>query len=255
MTSPNRKEANTFGPLFRLRRAGRVLGLKSMTLPTKVGRIHIRPRDSDADSFIQVFIRKSYDLSPFPQYQRVVAAYERILGTGGRPVIVDAGANVGAAARWFSLQFPRAAIIAVEPNPHSAEVCRRNLQNLPNAKVLEAAIGSTSGRANVIAREESLASQTERSPDGAVPIMTIAEAVGVVEGEPSLFIAKIDIEGFENDLFAQNTQWVSSAPVLFVEPHDWLFPGQGKCRNLLKALSSTDHELLIVGGDTLAFVL
>lgn len=254
MRVTNREEAKTFGPLFRLRRVGRLLGLQSMQLPTKIGRIYIRPGNSDADAFIQTFIRRPYDLSPFPQYRRVLAAYERILAAGERPVILDGGANVGAASRWFSMQFPEAAIVALEPDHDSAAVCRKNLERAASAKVIEAAIGSVPGYVKVIPNEESLAIRTERSHEGRTPIMTVPEAVRLVEGRPSLFIAKVDIEGFESDLFAQDTEWVSTAPVLFVETHDWLFPGQHTSRNLLKTLSATDHETLIVGGDTLAFV-
>jgi len=254
VTSRHREEANTFGPLFRLRRIGRLLGLQSMVLPTKVGRIYIRPRNSDADAFIQIFIRKPYDLSPFPQYRRVLAEYERILAAGERPVILDAGANVGAASRWFSMQFPKAAIVALEPDRDSVAICRKNLGRVASAKVVEAAIGSVTGYVKIIPNEESLAVRTERSLEGSAPIMTVPEAVRLVEGRPRLFIVKVDIEGFESDLFAEATQWVSTTPVLFVEIHDWLFPGQHTSKNLLKVLSATDHEILVVGGDTLAFV-
>jgi FkbM family methyltransferase len=251
----NRDEARTFGPLFRLRRIGRILGLQSMSLSTKIGKIYVRPRDSDADSFIQVFIRRPYDLSGFPQYNRVVAAYKTILDRGGRPVIVDAGANVGAASRWFSMQFPEAAIVAIEPDHGNALLCRKNLQHLSNVEVVEAAIGSVAGSVTVIGNPESLAIRTERASDGRVPVITIPDAINrVVGGNGSLFIAKIDIEGFESDLFAENTEWVASVPVLLFEPHDWLFPGHRTSRNLLKVLSGIDHEMLIVSGDTLAFV-
>ena len=243
-----------FGPLFRMRRLGRLLRWKSMTLRTNVGTIHIRPTDSDADTFIQVFVGGCYDLSNFAQYQRVVAAYERIQSAGGRPVIIDAGANVGAAAKWFSRKFPNAFVVAVEPDPGSAELCRKNLRGAPNAMVVEAAVGSTAGAVNVVANKDSVGIRTERSETGRAAIITIPEAVRLAGEGARLFIAKIDIEGFESDLFAQHTDWATDAPVVVVEPHDWRFPGKGTSRNFRKVFSDTDHEMLILGGDTLAFI-
>jgi hypothetical protein len=66
------------------------------------------------------------------------------------------------------------------------------------------------------------AAKTERSSAG-VQIMTMAEAFE--GGVP--FIAKVDIKGFEGDLFSANTEWLKESFVVFIEPHDWLLPDQG----------------------------
>lgn len=36
------------------------------------------------------------------------------------------------------------------------------------------------------------------------------------------FIVKVDIEGFEADLFSANTQWVGRTPIIITELHNWL---------------------------------
>jgi len=43
------------------------------------------------------------------------------------------------------------------------------------------------------------------------------------EYEP--FIAKIDIEGAEFDLFRENLEWVDATPIITIELHDWHTPG------------------------------
>src|ERR1700688_3736152 len=96
----------TLGPLFEMRKVGRLLRWRVMALHTRIGKVYVRPNDTDASTFRQVFAFRPYDLSPFPQDERVTAAYRSILASGGRPVIVDAGANVGAAALWFSILYP-----------------------------------------------------------------------------------------------------------------------------------------------------
>src|SRR5262249_24949409 len=132
---------------------------------------------------------------------------------------------------------------------------RINVRNRPNVRVLEAAIGSRSGNVDLKHGRYSQGTLTVRSGEGAVKIVTVPEAVRLAGADAVLFIAKIDIEGFEQDLFAENTEWAASAPVVFIEPHDWLFPGRTVTKNLLRVFSNSAHEILITGGDTLAFVL
>jgi len=237
-------------------RAGRLLGMSMMAVRTSIGTIHIRPRDTDADVFENIFVRRRpYDLGPFPQQARVVDAYRRILSSGDLPVIVDAGANVGAASRWFARAFPEAAIVAIEPDPGSAAVCRKNLIAVPRAQVIEAAIGSTPGHVEVLPAAESLGTRTVRSSSGGVRIVTVDDALHSAGEKARPFIAKIDIEGFERDLFSANTGWIAKMPVVMVEPHDWRFPGERTSAPVLKAFAASGHELLITGGDTLTFVL
>ena len=61
------------------------------------------------------------------------------------------------------------------------------------------------------------------------------------------FIVKIDIEGFESDLFAENTDWVNDFPVLIIEMHDWLFPGQRTSSNFLKTIARLDRDFVYLG--------
>jgi hypothetical protein len=61
------------------------------------------------------------------------------------------------------------------------------------------------------------------------------------------FIAKIDIEGAEADLFAANTGWVQSFDLVIIELHDWMLPGQGTSRNFLKCIANLDRDFLHIG--------
>ena len=50
-------------------------------------------------------------------------------------VVVDVGANVGAAALWFSMNFPGAKIHCFEPAPSCLLVLEHNLRNVPTATI------------------------------------------------------------------------------------------------------------------------
>ena len=53
---------------------------------------------------------------------------------------------------------------------------------------------------------------------------------------------KIDIESFEDDLFARNTEWFDAFPVVVIELHDWLLPGKLTSQNFLKLASQRDRD-------------
>lgn len=58
------------------------------------------------------------------------------------------------------------------------------------------------------------------------------------------FIAKIDIEGFEDDLFSMNTDWVSAFPVIVIELHDWMLPRRATSRNFLRTIAELDRDFV-----------
>jgi hypothetical protein len=61
------------------------------------------------------------------------------------------------------------------------------------------------------------------------------------------FIAKIDIEGAERDLFQEPTAWVDHFPLLIVELHDWLLPKQRTSEPFLKCVSQRDRDFVHIG--------
>ena len=58
---------------------------------------------------------------------------------------------------------------------------------------------------------------------------------------------KIDIEGFEEDLFSINTSWLDVFQVMIIEIHDWLIPRMATSSNLLKCLAKLNRDLIIHG--------
>lgn len=218
-------------------------------------KFYVRPHSSDASTLRQIFRDREYDISRFPQWSAVQTTYSSIMIRNRVPIIVDAGANVGAAAVWFAQLFPGATIVAAEPDPLNAAQCRRNTVGLPNVRVLECAIGAKEGRVSLSnPTDEAWAVQTNRiaSEQSGVSVNTISNIISsVVNGE--LFIVKIDIEGFESDLFSANFDWAASATVIYIEPHDWMPSTRKTSRNFQQALAPLSKELL-VSGENLVYV-
>ena len=243
------------GRAFLSRRLAKIRGKTEWSRPINgVGTVKIRCNSTDDLTFRQVFVRKEYDISHLRQYERILGVYRNILAAERLPIIIDAGANVGAASIWFAMQFPGARIVAVEPDPGNAAMCRVNTERFTNIKVVEGAIGSEPGLvflSNPL--NEAWAVQTVRGQSGHIPVHTIP---GLVHGQrefSQLFIVKIDIEGFEMDLFEANTEWVQDTTAIFVEPHDWLFPQKGTSLSFQRALLGRGFEI-VISGENLVFI-
>jgi hypothetical protein len=163
------------GPSFGFRHWSFLIGRSSHRATVKGFRIHLRRGTTDAVIFRKIFRNGDWDLTRFPQAARVHEAYDAILRSGRRPVIIDAGANVGAASLWFARQFPSAAIKAVEPDPENARMCRLNTVDAANVTVIEAAIGAEPGAVSLstpIGTADAV--RTARAATG-VPVRTVDE--------------------------------------------------------------------------------
>lgn len=217
-----------------------------MSMGGDYGRLVYRPGGSDLHTFWQVFKNKEYDFSGVPQHKTVDRAYDAALAVGKTPVIIDAGANIGAASVWFSHRFPEARVIAIEPDPDNARICRMNAESR-GVEVVEAAIGAQGGSVSLVHEDESWGIRT--IPGGDIPVVTVPELVARVPN-PALLLVKVDIEGFESDLFSAATDWVNQATALFVEPHDWMLPGQGSSHSFRSAIGP-EFDMLIAGENLL----
>jgi FkbM family methyltransferase len=249
----NLNDVRHLGPGFLMRHVAKLRRLPYSTVPIPhVGPVHIRPCESDAATLRQVFTEQQYDLGAgSPVLARAQRRYEDILAAGDVPVVVDAGANVGAASLWFRLAWPEATVVAVEPEKGNATVLRKNLDGKPGFVVMEAAIGARHGAVAIENAETGWGARTVRAETG-IPMVTMQDAVAEVP-RGRLFIAKIDIEGFEQDLFSENTEWLAQAFIVLVEPHDWMFPGRHTSRSFQRAMAEHDFELFI-SGENLIYV-
>ena len=247
----NLSDIRFFGPTIVKRHLKRHAIDPQMTVAVpQVGTVHIRAGESDIATLRQVFIGGEYDLS-YPEHlkNRVLARYREIIAQGSTPTIADIGANIGSASLWFKQQFPEAAVVAVEPDPDNAAVLKRNLEGRPLVHVVEAAIGATAGFVALENRSSGWAVQTKRAEAG-IPIVTVDDVLAQVpNGTP--FIVKIDIEGFESDLFKTNLDWIARAYVVMIEPHDWMLPGQMTSRAFQQAMAAYPFEMFIRGENIL----
>ena len=242
-----------FGPGFLGRHVDRLRGRDTMAVPVpEVGSVHLRMGKSDLDTLRQIFVARQYDLGErSPATARLQARYREIVAGGGVPVIVDAGANIGAAALWFRARYPEAHIVAVEPEDGNFAMLARNLDGRPRFTPLKAAIGAREGHVAIEAGTSGSAARTSHADSG-IPMVTVPQAMAMVpNGVP--FIVKVDIEGFEADLFSENVDWVRDVYQVTVEPHDWMLSGRHTSRNFQRVMGQHEFEVFLAG-DNLIYV-
>ena len=217
------------------------------------GRGHTREfysRGTFADRGVlkQVFQQDDYALARLERGKELQGWHDSAIRRGERPLIIDAGANIGASAVWFCFTFPSARVVAIEPDAANFELLVKNTAGL-NVESHRAALGSCSGTVSLV--DPGLGEwgyRTVASKDGAVRQLSAQELVsGLARDGLVPFIAKIDIEGGEGELFAQQVEWVDLFPLLIVELHDWLLPRAGTSRSFLQCVAHRNRDFVHIG--------
>lgn len=212
--------------------------------------------DSVGDTGVieQIFEGRDYDLSRFALSNAFERYVEDIRTRGRRPLIIDAGANIGASPIYFLSQYPDAAIVAIEPERQNCELLRTNCAGL-DVRVIEAAIDSRSGTRFLHDPGRSdWGFQVSDHGLYEVPTVSVPQ---ILQDYPSSTYApaifKIDIEGSEKALFSGEVGWLATMPLVIIELHDWMLPAEATARNFLRAISAFDFDFIHVGENTFCF--
>lgn len=209
---------------------------------------HFRPNTSDELAVKQVFNQQGYAIRRLKRADDIFHFVDSEGAAGRRPLIVDAGANIGASAVFFALTFPTAVTVAIEPEERNFDLLCENVKGL-DVRCLRAGLSSSQGKVKVTDPGEGhWGFRTEAIEDGSgIPCVTVSDIYGQLCNDSVFpFIVKIDIEGAENDVFSRNTEWLAQTPLVIVEPHDWLLPKAGTSRPFLQCIAAQPRDFIIV---------
>jgi FkbM family methyltransferase len=133
-------------------------------------------------------------------------------------IIVDCGANIGLTSAYFLSRLPQARVIAIEPFPANAELCRRNLAPYgERARIIEAAIWNTCTTLALDATEGAEWAVQVRDTGGAGTVRAIDIPSLAL---PGIDILKVDIEGAEAILFDETAAlWLPLVRNIAIELH------------------------------------
>jgi FkbM family methyltransferase len=225
--------------------------VKTITLERGSQKRQLTYRENTSDEKViqQVFKAQHYNLGRLARHKEILSFFQSIHLAGRRPLIIDAGANIGASSVYLALTFPEAQIVAIEPEPGNFALLQANVEGL-NVRCLQAAIGSNSGSTRLVDPGIGAWGYRTDSSGGGIEVPKLAMSQLFQEyAEPMYhpFLVKIDIEGGESDLFATDTAWVERTAIVIVELHDWLLPGQRTALPFLRCVSALDRDFVHIG--------
>jgi FkbM family methyltransferase len=204
-----------------------------------------RPNTSDRDVFKQIFIEREYscldDLSNVD-------------------LVIDCGANVGYSSAYFLTRFPKCKVICVEPDLSNFEILEKNLAPYKE-RVNLICSGIWSHTADLKILEEPYkdgrewAVQVRECKSGEIPEMQAVD-IGTLlreSGQNKISILKMDIEGAEAVVFANNYEsWLSRVDNMVMEIHD--DSSFGKASDIvLNAVSSVQSFNISRSGELTVF--
>jgi FkbM family methyltransferase len=179
--------------------------------------------------------------------------YRRYVANLSSGVMVDIGANIGAATIDLASRFSNMEAYAYEPNPSTRNVLLRNIEQNQLAvrvHVYGDAIGRNAGEFRLMVDGSSVTA-TGYSKDPAAPnVTTIAvPMIGLdavlqrVNGAHITFL-KIDAEGAEADILeGASPSTLAAIGCVILEYHEWLVPGV--CLRCQRVLSNAGFRVRV----------
>lgn len=182
------------------------------TVPHSSKKILLRLGTTDVAAYEHVFIDDEYGFS-----------------LAKKPsIIVDAGANVGMSAVYFSTRYPEATIVALEPEPSNFEVLTKNAKLFPKIIPVNAALWNRDG---ILQLQDGGGGHwgirvvdNMTSPSTGIKAMTIPSLLDQ-QRITKIDLLKVDVEGSECEIFENASPWISKVSVICAELHDRFRPG------------------------------
>ncbi len=159
-------------------------------------------------------------------FEEIIVNAEYAIETSCEPtIIVDAGANIGLTSVYFANRYPRARIIAIEPESGNYAMLIKNTARYANVIPVKAALWKSN--ASVSLEDPGTGNwgfQTAEyasipTSDSAVRGLTVDTLMREYDLD-YIHILKIDIEGAEKEVFESCAAWIDCVGILIVELHD-----------------------------------
>jgi FkbM family methyltransferase len=138
--------------------------------------------------------------------------------------ILDVGANVGAAAIYFSLAYPGAAIHALEPAREPYALLASNARHFPNLRVHNVGLyrddrSAALYRSSVDSVTASIGASAFNTPDSETIAMRRADRWLAEQSIDRIDVLKLDTEGCEVAILEALGARIAATKILYVEYH------------------------------------
>lgn len=220
----------------------------------------------------EVFFDEYYNLKNLKNWNVINDCFNKIKKNNQKALIVDCGSNIGSSSNYFSRIFFGSFVISIEPEINNFLMIKNNFFS-SNSVLINKAISSDSLNYSLNISEDPRGHfiNTSETQDKNVKInslfndgrkvetITVNEILNNYKNDCIPFLIKIDIEGFEQNLFYKNYEWMRDFLIIIIEVHDWMFPNKSISSNFIKALNEVNKDEknkrdLIISGENLILI-
>ena len=163
-----------------------------VTISKDLPQIAFRPSSPDYGHLREIFMNNSYFL-PIKDFQP--------------KFILDCGANIGGSAIYFTLRYPNAKVLAVEPESSNFDILKANTAHYKNIECLHSALWNKVSYIKVIdpyhAVDAFMTVDADPKEPGAMKATTVSKLLED-SGFDEIDILKVDIEGAEKEVFEES---------------------------------------------------
>jgi FkbM family methyltransferase len=159
-----------------------------------------------------------------------------------RPVIIDGGANMGIAVRFWKKKYPDAFVTAIEPDPAIFLCLKRNLEGFTQGiELIEAMLWSKSGNERFSA--DGRQGGRRGSGDREVKAILLSD---LLRQRMNVDLLKLDLEGAEHEVLFEARSELHRAARIFIEYHS--FEGSAESLvDILQLLNASGFSYKISG--------
>lgn len=208
----------------------------------------------DLGTVRQILADREYDFEWLPQGRSLRAMYKQHVAQGRAPLILDAGANIGVSPLFWLFRYPAAQVFAIEPDPDNCQLLRLNCRGR-DVVLFPGALAAGVGELFLVdPGEGDWGFRAEEQGTQRLSTLGVAEILADwSEATHPPLIVKIDIEGGEKRVFDDSAPWLARTPMLIIELHDWMLPGEDTSAGFRRAIAQHDFEIVPRGEHVLCF--
>jgi FkbM family methyltransferase len=142
-------------------------------------------------------------------------------------LIIDAGGYIGTASIALTKIFPQSTILSIEPSPQNFEILKKNILPYRNIIPINAALVKNMDVHRVPLKDRgtgqwgfSISKEVSNLKSMQLVDCCTIDSLLARFGFEKIFILKLDIEGYEAELFENCYDWIQKTNVIFIELHD-----------------------------------
>ena len=209
----------------------------------------------DILTVFEIYAEENYSLKKYEISKKIMTNFEINSRKNLKPLIIDCGSNIGSSTEYFYRIFKNSKVIGVEPNLQSLNFSKNNIISDEHLMINKAISCENKKVYLDNTLKDNRSSKISENKGDIVDTITVNELINYYGKECHPFLIKIDIEGYEKDLFLKDYSWIDKFEIIIIEIHDWMYPNSANSYSffsaMLNVMSQKNKRDMIISGENL----